>query len=244
LLSLGRLDDASRTALFSVEEARGTFHPSVLCISLAWAAGFVFVSLDEWDRADQFGDELIDCAYKHSLRPFYAAGLCVRGSLAAKRGNPGAGIDLLRTGLAEMKKASYLLFYAFFMAELAAALGAIGRVGDGLSELDEAMHLAAAIEYRWFVPEMLRVKGDLLALGGSDDMARIEDLYRQSISQAREQQALYWELCSAISLAELMQCQNRRAESRSVLTSICDQFTEGLSASRVRRAKALLDQMD
>jgi non-specific serine/threonine protein kinase len=130
------------------------------------------------------------------------------------------------------------------MAELAAALGAIGRVGDGLSELDEAMHLAAAIEYRWFVPEMLRVKGDLLALGGSDDMARIEDLYRQSISQAREQQALYWELCSAISLAELMQCQNRRAESRSVLTSICDQFTEGFSASRVRRAKALLDQMD
>jgi non-specific serine/threonine protein kinase len=244
LLSLGRLDDASRTAFFSVEEARGTFHPSVLCISLAWAAGFVFVSLDEWDRADQFGDELIDCAYKHSLRPFYAAGLCVRGSLAAKRGNPGAGIDLLRTGLAEMKKVSYLLFYPFFMAELAAALGTIGRVGDGLSELDGAIHLAAEIDYRWFVPEMLRVKGDLLALGGDADVATVEGLYRRSINQAREQQALYWELCSAISLAELLQCQNRRPEARSVLTATCDQFTEGFSASRVRRAKALLDEMD
>ena len=243
LLSLGRLDDASRTALFSIEEARGTRHPSVLCVSLAWAAGIVFLNLGEWDRADQFGDELIDLAHKHSLRPFYAAGLCVRGSLAAKRGDPDAGIDLLRAGLAEMKKTSYLLFYPLYVAELAAALGAIGRIGDGISELDEALHFAE-IDYRWFVPELLRVKGDLLALRSSDDMVPIESLYRRSMTQAREQQALYWELCSATSLAELLQRQNRHAEARSVLATVYDQFTEGFSASRVRRAKVLLDQME
>jgi non-specific serine/threonine protein kinase len=242
LLSLGRLDDASRTALFSIEEARGTCHPSVLCVSLAWAAGIVFLNLGEWDRADQLGDELIDLAFKHSLRPFHAAGLCVRGSLAAKRGNPEAGMDLLRAGLAEMKKASYLLFYPFYMAEFAAALGAMGRIGEGISELDDALHLAE-IDYRWFVPEMLRVKGDLLALRSPDDVAPIESLYRQSMTQAREQQALYWELCSATSLAELMQRQNRHGEARSVLATVYDQFTEGFSASRVRRAKVLLDGM-
>jgi non-specific serine/threonine protein kinase len=243
LLSLGRLDDASRTALFSIEEARGTRHPSVLCVSLAWAAGIVFLSLGEWDRADQFCEELIDLAFKHSLRPFHAAGLCARGSLAAKRGNPDAGIDLLRAGLAEMKKASYLLFYPFYVAELAAALGAIGRIGEGISELDEALQLAE-IDYRWFVPEMLRVKGDLLALRSFDDVAPIESLYRRSMTQAREQQALYWELCSATSLAELMQRQNRHIEARSVLATVYDQFTEGFSASRVRRAKVLLDQIE
>jgi len=243
LLSLGRLDDASRTALFSIEEARGTRHPSVLCVSLAWAAGIVFLNLGEWDRADQFGDELIDLAYKHSLRPFHAAGLCLRGSLAAKRGNPDVGVDLLRASLAEMKKASYLLFYPFYVAELAAALGSIGRIGDGISELDEALHFAE-IDYRWFVPEILRVKGDLLALRSSDDVAPIESLYRRSMTEAREQQALYWELCSATSLAELMQRQNRHGETRSVLATVYDQFTEGFSASRVRRAKVLLDQME
>ena len=243
LLSLGRLDDASRTALFSIVESRRTYHPSVLCVSLAWAAGIVFLNLGEWDRADQFGDELIDLAFKHSLRPFHAAGLCVRGSLAAKRGNPEAGMDLLRAGLAEMKKASYLLFYPFYVAELAAALGAIGRIGEGILELDEALHFAE-IDYRWFVPEMLRVKGDLLALRSSDDVAPIESLYRRSMTQAREQQALYWELCSATSLAELMQRQNRHGEARSVLATVYDQFTEGFSASRVRRAKVLLDQME
>src|SRR5262249_19718271 len=149
------------------------------------------------DRAEQFGDELIDSAYKHSLRPFYASGLCVRGTLAARRGDPNAGIDLLRNGLAEMKQASYLLFHPFYMVELATALGAIGRVDDGLSKIDAALHLASEIDYRWFVPELLRVKGELLALRGLDAAATIEDLFRRSMSQAREQEAPYWELCTA-----------------------------------------------
>jgi predicted ATPase/DNA-binding winged helix-turn-helix (wHTH) protein len=243
LLSLGRLDAASRTALFSIEEARGTGHPSVLCISLAWAAGFVFLSLDEQDRAELFGDELIDCAYKHSLRPFHAAGLCVRGTLAARRGDPAAGIDLLRSGLAEMKQASYLLFYPFYVLELATALGAIGHVDDGLSKLDAALHLAAEIDYRWFVPELLRAKGELLALRGLNNAATAEDLFRRSMSQAREQRAPYWELCTAASLADLMRRQRNCAEARSILAPAYDQLTEGHSALRVRQARMLLDQL-
>jgi hypothetical protein len=69
-------------------------------------------------------------------------------------------------------------------------------------------------------------------------------LYRRSMTQAREQQALYWELCSATSLAELLQRENRHAEARSVLTTVYDQFTQGFSSPRVRRARVLLDQME
>jgi non-specific serine/threonine protein kinase len=242
-LSLGRLDAASQTALFSVDEARASGHPSALCISLAWAAGFVFLSLDEWDRAGQFGEELIDCGYKHALRPFHAAGLCVRGSLAVKRGDPRTGIDLLRSGLAEMKNVSYLLFYPFYVAELAAALGAIGRVDHAVADLDAALQLAAEIDYRWFVPELLRVKGELLALDGADSAAAAEDLFRRSMSQAAGQRALYWELCTATSLAELMRRQQRYAEARSVLAPVYDRFAEGLTTSRLRRAKLLLEQL-
>ena len=241
LLSLGYPDAASRTALFSIEEARAIDNPNALCISLAWAAGFVCISLDELDRAEQFGNELIDCGYKHSLRPFYAAGQCVRGSLLAKRGDPRGGIDLLRSGLVEMKSAAYLLFYPFYVAELAAALGVIGRVDEGLAELDAALHLAAEIDYRWFVPELLRVKGQLLLRGG-DAAAEAEKLFRRSIQMAHEQQALYWELCTAASLAELMRGQQRYAEAHTVLGPVYDRMTEGFAASRVSRIKLLLDQ--
>jgi non-specific serine/threonine protein kinase len=60
--------------------------------------------------------------------------------------------------------------------------------------------------------------------------------------QAREQQALYWELCAATSLADVLQSQRRHLEARAVLAPICDRFFQGFSVSRLERARALLDQ--
>jgi non-specific serine/threonine protein kinase len=68
-------------------------------------------------------------------------------------------------------------------------------------------------------------------------------VFRQSIRQARAQQAAYWELCAATSLAETLQRQHKEVEAHRVLAPAYDRFTEGFFASRVKRAKALLDQL-
>ena len=243
LLSQGFLDAASRASKHAIEDARSTNQPYVLCVALAWAAGFVSLSLDELDMANDYGEELVDHAYKHGLQPFYAAGICVRGSLAAKRGDPQTGIGLLRTGLAEMQKAKYLLFYPFFWAELAMALGKIESFDDGLGEIDEALRFAAEVNYRWFVPELLNAKGELYARRGVADLMLSEELFRQSMRQASAQKAVYWELSAAIKLAELLQRQHRDGEAFAVLSPVYGRFTEGFSASRVKQAKVLLDQL-
>ena len=243
LLSQGLLDAASRAAKGAVDEAHATNQPTVLCVALAWAAGFVFLSLDELDLAKEYGEELVAHAYKHALRPYHAAGLCIRGALAARRGEPDIGVGLLSSGLAEMQQAIYLIYYPFFRKELAAALSAADRVDDGLGEINETLRLAEEVGYQWFVPEILRTKGDLLARRGTDEPAVIEDLYRRSMSRARMQQAVYWELSAATSLAKLLQNQHRYAEARAVLSPVYDRFTEGFSASSMKQAKALLDQL-
>ena len=133
-----------------------------------------------------------------------------------------------------------MLFYPFFLVELAAALSAVGRVNDGLTEIDAALGFAVETGHRWYVPEILRVKGELLALRGSDDPAVIADLFRRSMRQAREQQALYWEFSSALSLAELLHGQHRETEARGVLAPVYDRFAEGFSAAKLQRAKMLL----
>jgi non-specific serine/threonine protein kinase len=243
LLSQGLLDAASRTSKHAIEDARSANQPYVLCVALAWAAGFVSLSLDELDIANEYGEELVDHAYKHGLHPFYAAGICVRGSLAAKRGDPQTGIGLLRAGLAEMQHAKYLLFYPFFWAELALALGKIGSFDDGLGEIDEALRFAADVNYRWFVPELLNTKGELYALSGADDLTLSEDLFRDSMKQASAQKAAFWELSGATRLAELLQRQHRDGEAFAVLSPAYGRLTEGFSAPRVKQAKALLDQL-
>jgi non-specific serine/threonine protein kinase len=243
LLSLGLLDAAPRTAERAIQEARATNQPTVLCVALAWAAGFVFLSLDELDLAKNCGEELVDLAFKHGLRPYYAAGLCVRGSLAARRGEPELGIGPLRSGLADMQQAFYLMYCPFFQKELATALSGAGRVDEGIREIDEALRLAAETGYRWFEPELLRTKGELLTRRGTDEPTLIEGLYRQSMSQARAQRAVYWELSATTSLAKLLQDQHREAEARAALSPVYSQCTEGFSAARMKQAKALLDQL-
>ncbi len=239
LLSRGLLDTASRSATRAVEEARGTNQPAVLCVALAWAAGFIFLSLGELEMAERYGEELIDHAFKHSLRPFHAAGLCVRGSLAVRRGDAAGGVEPLRRGLTEMRDASYQLFYPFFLVELAAALGALGRIDAGLGEIAEALRFAEATGHRWFVPETLRVEGELVALRDADDPA-VEDCFVRGAEVAREQDALFWELRLALSLARLRVGQNRHGEAGGILAPVYGRFTEGFGAADMLAAKQLL----
>jgi non-specific serine/threonine protein kinase len=243
-LSQGLLDAASRAAMSAIEEARGADHPTVLCMALAWAVSMVLLNLGNLDEAELYGSELIDHAYKHAMRPFYAAGHCVRGSLASKRGHPENGIESFRSGLAEMREMSYLLFYPYFLTNFAAVLGAVGSADEGLVQIEEALGLALEIDYRWFLPEIWRTKGELLARHGADGSAAvITDLFHKSMSLAREQQALYWELSAALSFAEFMRDQGRDREAHAVLAPVYGRFTEGFSASKMKAARALLDQL-
>ncbi|MBZ9653642.1 ATP-binding protein [Phyllobacterium lublinensis] len=243
LISQGHLDVALRVSREAIEEARLTDQPTVLCVALAWASCFVALSLDELEMGNDYGEELVDLASKHALRPFRAAGLCVRGSLATRRGEADIGFPLLRSGLADMQGAMYLLFYPFFRVELAAALCSIGRHDDALSEIDDTLRFAVGSEYRWFVPEILRIKGELLCRSDFGEPALIEDLFRQSMRQARAQKAVYWELSAATSLAKCLQDQQKDTEAYEVLSPVYRRFAEGLSASRVRQAKTILDQV-
>jgi len=242
LLSRGLLDTAARSAVRAIERARGINHPAELCISLAYSAAYVFLSLGELEVAERYGNELINHASIHGHRPHHAAGLCVRGSLATARADPGGGLDLLRRGLAGIREARYHEFYPFAVVELAAALGALGRVDDGLAEIDTALRFAADTGHRWFVPETFRVKGQLIALRDPNDPG-IEDCFNRGVEVAREQDALFWELRLALSLARLRVTQGRRDQAQRLLAPVDDRFTEGFDTMSLREAKAMLEAL-
>jgi non-specific serine/threonine protein kinase len=242
LLSRGLLDTVARSAVRAIEEAHAISHPAVICVGLAWAAGFVFLSLSELELAERYGEELIEYASRYGLHPFFLVGLCVRGSLTVRRADPAAGIDLLRRGLTEMGEASYHTFRPFFMVELAAALGALGRIDDGLTEIDAALRFATETGHRWFVPETFRVKGQLIALRDPTD-PEIEVCLNRGLEVAREQDALFWELRLALSLARLQVTQGRRDEARRLLTPVYERFTEGFDTMSLREAKAMLEAL-
>jgi non-specific serine/threonine protein kinase len=239
----GLLDQAVSAGQRVIEEARELDHPLSLCRALVWPTPQLLLTLGELDTAERQLSEGLDLAQRHAMGLNYALGLCAQGGLAALRGDPNLGIELLRSGLARMRDAKFLYHYSFFDAELAAALGSIGHIDEGLQEIEAALQRALETGYLWFVPEIQRIKGELLLQQEAADRAVVEDLFRQSLNEAHRQQALYWELSAATSLADLLRHQRRDTEARAALAPVYALFTESFAATAVKQAKALLDQL-
>lgn len=203
LVSMGELHAAEESALRAIAEARQTRHATALCIALVWA-GFTFISLGNLGASEQIGEELIDHAYKHGMHPFHAAGMCIRGSVLARRGEAAASIGPLRTGLAGMREASYLLFYPFFKVELSQALASLDRLDEALIEIDGSLNVATTIDYRWLIPEIKRNKSEILSRIDDNNFDESEKILIESMLQARSQGGTYWDFCATVSYAELL----------------------------------------
>ncbi len=243
LVSMGDLDGALQSAMRAIEEARTTKHATALCIALVWA-GFTFLSLGHLQRSEQIAEELVEHAYKHGMHPFHAAGLCIRGSVLARSGEPAAAITPLRTGLAGMQEAAYLLFYPFFLVELAQALVANDRLDDALVEIDKALETATRIQYRWFIPEIKRNKAEMLIRWDPENTAEAEQLLSEALLQARCQGAAYWELCVSLSSAELLFSRGDAVGARALLTPHYSDFSMGIGSPVVKRARQFLSSLN
>jgi predicted ATPase len=92
------------------------------------------------------------------------------------------------------------------------------------------------------MPELLRIKGELVLLQGMPGVAAAaEDHFRQALDWARQQGALSWELRAATSLARLLRDQNRSSEAVALLAPIYDRVTEGFETNDLKAARALID---
>jgi predicted ATPase len=66
--------------------------------------------------------------------------------------------------------------------------------------------------------------------------------FQQALTIARQQQARWWELRAAMSLARLWRQQGKRA-ARDFLEPIYDWFTEGFETADLQQARALLEEL-
>jgi predicted ATPase len=127
---------------------------------------------------------------------------------------------------------------------MAEALGRAGEIADGLAVAEGAIASSEQNEVRWAIAELLRVKGELLLLQGTHEVAATaEDHFRQALDWARRQGALSFELRAATSLARLWRDQHRVAQAQKLLGSVFGRFTEGFATADLQGAKSLLEQL-
>jgi predicted ATPase len=186
-------------------------------------------------------DELVAVATEQGFPHLHAAGTILRGWVNVTRDEVAEGILLLRSGLSSHRATGAETLMPYSLALLARAYEIAGQIEEATTQLDEALQIVERTGERWLLAELNRLKGQLLLRQGHT--AAAEELYRQALRIARDQEAKLWELRAAMSLAGLWREQGRRAEAHDLLAPVYGWFTEGFDTPDLKDAKALLDAL-
>ena len=163
----------------------------------------------------------------------------LHGWVQVQQGKGESGVTLLRDGLDRYRETGAQVGLVHFLTPLAEAYARVGRPGDGLAVLDEALTLARTNGNCYMEAELHRLRGDptLMAV---DDRAAAEACYLEAFRVARRQGARSFELRTAMSVARLRAAERRTASARTELAAALARFTEGFETGDLREARALL----
>jgi predicted ATPase len=213
-----------------------------LCQTLVQGACPMAFFTGDLVAAERYVRLLLDHSERLGLEFWQAYGRCFNALLVIRRGTAAEGASLLRAGLEALRGIQFGVFYGVFLSELAGALGHAGRPADGIAVVDEALARAERNDERWYLPESLRIKGELvLRQGGADAEAGAEVWFRQSLDWSHRQQTTAWELRTTTSLAKLLHRQGRIDEAQKALAASLGSFAEGFASADLKAAKDLLE---
>jgi predicted ATPase len=239
----GFANQALAAAKQSVEDAQAVGHPVTLITALFWA-GQVALLASDLATAERYVTMLLDHSASQAMAIWTAWARGLDGVLLIQRGDLAGGLQVLRIALHELAEARSVPRYAVLFGPLVAGLARTGQINDGLQVIEEAIEHCERNSEGWIVPELLRIKGELLLLqGGGEGGSKAIDYFRRAVDLARRQGALAYELRAAISFARFQREQGRLAEARDLLGSVYGRFTEGFLTADLSTAKGLLDQL-
>jgi predicted ATPase len=239
LFCLGFPDQALAQSNAGITEALTLAHPPSLAATLAQGCRLLSLGADN-AALDERAGQLLAVATEQGFPLYQALGTIYRGWGKARTGDVAEGISLLRSGSSGYSATGAETRISYLIALLAKACEIAGQVEEALSLLDDSLQVAERIGECWFAAELYRHKGQLMLRGNSE---AAEELYRQALTIAKEQEAKLWELRAAVSLARFGRDQGRRSEAHDLLAAVYGWFTEGFDTLDLKDAKALLDEL-
>jgi predicted ATPase len=249
LLILGYPDDARKRSNEALDSATKLAHPTTMAAALIRNCTLHLLLRDR--RAAQAqADELIELTKEQGSRQRLAEGRVIRGWTLTPGGDKTEGIADITEGIAEIRQGlrdyratGAELFSPYFLALLAEALRWAGRSATGLRMLRVVLHRLKLTRLRWIESELHRLRGELQLALPKPDQSEAEASFSRALAVASEQQAKFWELRAATSLARLWRDQRRRNEAHDLLAPIYGWFRQGFDTADLKDAKALLDEL-
>jgi predicted ATPase len=226
----------------AVEGAASRDDPLTTCVALTYCSP-VFLWSGDFRTAGDYVERLIEYARRHSLEPYRAAGLGLKGVLAIARDEVGPGLDLLRSALETLSVKKLNILLTLFAGALAEGLRMTGQLEEALLTINGAIARATDCGSTYDMPELLRIKAQILVAMPRHGRASAISCLTEALEVARVQSALALELRSMMTLARLLSEGGKGQQAHHELALVHDRFTEGFQTKDLKQARALLETL-
>jgi TOMM system kinase/cyclase fusion protein len=240
-VQLGHPDRGLAICQEAVALARRVKYPPSLALALALAA-VTHRLRREPSLAQEHADEAIALAEELRFPLILANARYVRGWARAWAQGGGEAVAEIQQALAEMAPIRARVAIGAFVA-LAEACWKVGRRDDALGALGLGVAQAKETGAHFLDAELHCLRAEILLDQDRGMLEEAESLLRRALEIARGQEAKWFELRAATSLARLLRYRGRRDEARALLHPIYAWFTEGFDTVDLKDAKALLGQL-
>ena len=236
----GYFDDAIRTRDIALAEANASsaLHTRAFCMGFSTSMSYQFGDLQDFLNRAQ---ALHALASAQDLQFHKSISLMFLGIGRMHLGDFDASA-VYREGLTGYRATGSQWSLPFWLGEFAGALPNSNE--QRVAILDQAFEAVESTKERAYEAELYRLRGDFARTGLSpnDDLA--EENYSTAKRIAREQGSMLLNLRASTSLALLWHDQGRDVETRDMLGPVYGWFTQGFDVPVLRRAKALLDELN
>ena len=233
-------DRAIATAREALRMAQQANRPLGVCFSYIYTAA-VFLWCGDNRSAREVLEKLMAHPNWHALPSMHATAFALLGALQIREGEVEQGIEVTRSAVRSLRADRQNLYLAAAIGTLAKGLTATGHLEEALAVVEPALAEASDGAELSHFPELLRVQAEIFLALPEPDERRAEAAIERSLSAARQQGALAWELRTSMTLSRLRSRQGRDHEGRQQLASVIARFTEGFATVDLEAAKQLLE---
>jgi predicted ATPase len=240
LLILGYPEQAAAAAEKALARARKMGLAFTTALALDGEALLGALGADP-KRAAVHADEAMTHSIEHSLADYEQRARFSQGALLAQSGDPQHGKELMQSAIAAIERTNSVNRRTLYLGHSAAAHARLGQPEVSLDLLNEAIQTGKRTDERFFEAELHHMRGKtLLTLGRKSE---VEAELQRALTIAQQQQARWWELRAATSLARHWRGEGKYREAYSLLQPVYSWFVEGFETTYLRDAKALLDEL-
>jgi len=230
---------ARRLVLEAMERAAGSPLPGDYSMAAAHGIPVLLWSGDT-EASGEHIERLIAHAEKHALTSHAAAAWALKGEWLLMTGEPTAGVETLRRALEMLHREQFRMIIPAASRALADGLAQCGSFAEARATIDAAISSAPEMGQKFYLPDLLRTRGQVMLSGPSPDAAAAEAALMRSIEYASDQSATAWALKAALPLARLLIRQGRGADARALLGPIYAAHAEKHGTEDLAAAASIL----